>query len=119
MKAVLLVSHGSYSSKTKEEVACLVEKLRHKTGISIFEFAFLEIEDPDIPSGLEICIKRGATDILILLNFLNSGRHVNTDIPSIIKNVKEQHPGIKFSMTQPIGQHPQIADLFVDLINHA
>ena len=54
MKAVLLVSHGSRSSKPKEEVAELVKVLKFKTGVDVFEFAFLEIEDPSIPEGLEI-----------------------------------------------------------------
>jgi sirohydrochlorin ferrochelatase len=118
MKAVLLISHGSYSSKTKEEVIDLVKKLKHKTNINVFEYAFLEIEKPNIPKGLEICIEQGATEILVLLNFLNSGRHVNTDIPAQIKMVQANHPQVRISISQPIGQHSKIADLFVDLIQH-
>ncbi len=119
MKAVLLVSHGSRSSKTKEEVIELVKVLKFKTGVDIFEYAFLEIESPNIPEGLDLCVQKGATQVLVLLNFLNSGRHVNDDIPAIIQDAQEQYPDVVFSISQPIGQHPQIADLFSDLINNA
>ncbi|MEI7998699.1 MAG: CbiX/SirB N-terminal domain-containing protein [Candidatus Omnitrophota bacterium] len=116
MRAVLLVSHGSYSSKVKEEVGKLSETLKLMTGIEIFEYAFLEVEMPDIAAGLETCIQKGSTEILVLLNFLNSGRHVNNDIPSIVREIQDKHPHITIKLSQPIGQHPKIKELFVDLI---
>ena len=118
MKSVLLVSHGSRSSKTKEEVALLVETLKRKTGILIIEFAFLEIESPSIPEGLDLCVQKGAKEVTVLLNFLNSGRHVNNDIPIIVQEAQTKHPRVVFSISQPVGQHEKIADLFVDLIAH-
>ena len=117
MKAILLVSHGSRSSKTKEEVIELVKVLKFKTGIDIFEFAFLEIETPSIPEGLDICVQKGAKQVVILLNFLNSGRHVNNDIPAIVQEAKVKYPDVEFLISQPIGQHEKIADLFSDLIS--
>ncbi len=96
MKSVLLVSHGSRSAKTKEEVMSLVKVLQTKTGIPIFEFAFLEIESPSISEGLDRCVQKGAKQVTILLNFLNSGRHVNTDIPLIVQEAQSKYPDIKF-----------------------
>lgn len=117
MKAVLLVSHGSRSSKTKQEVHALVRALKHKTRIKIFEYAFLDVESPTIPKGLDRCVGKGATEVMVLLNFLNSGRHVDRDIPAIVRKAQKKYGKVKLTMSQPIGQHPQIACLFVDLIN--
>lgn len=117
--AVLIVSHGSRSAKTKEEVAALVKVLQERSGIGIFEYAFLEIEPPDIPQGLDTCVAKGAGRVIVLLNFLNSGRHVNDDIPAIVRAAKERHPAVGFSISTPVGQHPKIAELFLDLIQHA
>ncbi len=117
MKAILLVSHGSRSSKTKEEVATLVETLRKRVKADIFEFAFLELESPGIPEGINTCAAKGADQIIILLNFLNSGRHVDTDIPAIVREAQNKYPRVRFSITTPIGQHVRIADLFADLIH--
>ena len=116
MKAVLLVSHGSQSSKTEREIAALTEKLRQRSDIKIFEYAFLEIQKPDIPQGLDLCVKKGATEIIVLLNFLNSGKHVDQDIPRIIHAAREKYPHISISQTKPIGQHEKIVDLFLNLL---
>ena len=118
MKAVLLVSHGSHSKKTKEEVAATVAALKQKRPAEIIEYAFLEIESPSIPEGIERCVKQGASEIIILLNFLNSGKHVDVDIPAIVATVQKKHPAVKIRITKPIGQHPGIDDLFIDLIKH-
>lgn len=118
MKAVLLISHGSRSSKTKQEVVRLIKRLKPLSGVEIFEYAFLEIESPSIPEGIDTCVHQGAMEVTILLNFLNSGRHVDEDIPRILKEVKQKHPNVKFRITSPIGQHPKIDELFVDLLKN-
>lgn len=119
MKAILLVSHGSHSPKTKQEVQSLLEILKSRTGFSIFELAFLDVESPDIPTGLDTCVTKGASSVLVLLNFLNSGRHVNQDIPAIVQAAKLKYPQVVFSISEPVGQHEKIADLFVDLIQQS
>ena len=116
MKAVLLVSHGSHSPKTKEEVVSLIRRLKPLCDFKIFECAFLEIEKPNIPGGIDHCVQKGATDIVVLLNFLNSGRHVNKDIPQIVSDAKQKYPNVKFRITPPVGQHPKIDGLFLDLL---
>ena len=117
MKAVLLISHGSQSPKTKQEVQALVKKLEEKSGIPIFEYAFLEIESPNIPEGIDRCVKKAASEIVVLLNFLNSGRHVDMDIPNIIDAARKKYPKIPIRISRPVGQAEGIADLFLKMIS--
>ena len=116
MKAALLISHGSRSIETKKEVAKLVTILKKRSRLKIIEYAFLELENPDIPTGIDICVKKGARDVVVLLNFLNSGRHVDQDIPRIIAQAREKYPHIVIRVTAPVGQHKKIPDLFLDLL---
>lgn len=116
MKSICLISHGSKSAKTKEEVLILVEKLKSQTGIENIQIGFLELESPSIPEGIEACINEGASEVLVLLNFLNSGRHVDKDIPEIVEGVKAKYPEINISISSPVGQHEQIVSVFADLI---
>ena len=116
MKAVLLISHGSHSPKTKQEVVSLIKRLKPLSHVEIFEYAFLEIESPSIPDGIELCVKQGASDVTILLNFLNSGRHVNEDIPRIVNEAKLKYPKAKFRITSPVGQHAKMDEVFLDLL---
>ena len=116
MQAVLLISHGSHSPRTKQEVSDLVQVLKRSCQVPILEYAFLEIEKPSIPDGIDIYVKKGARTCLILLNFLNSGRHVDEDIPQIIDQAKLKYPLIRFQVSPPVGQHPRITELFLDLL---
>jgi len=116
MKAVLIVSHGSRSSKTREEVEKLANALRQKVDNTIFEYAFLEIEHPSIPEGIDACVRQGVTEVVVLLNFLNAGKHVDGDIPQIIKTARQKHRDVKFRVTKPVGQHEEITKLFLDMI---
>jgi len=118
MDSVLLISHGSRSSKSKEEVRTLVKYLKERTGVPVFEYAFLEIESPGIPEGIDRCVAQGATKVTVLLNFLNSGRHVNNDIPDIVAAAARKYPQVHFSISAPVGQHGRIAELFIDLLKH-
>ena len=116
MKSVLVISHGSHSPKTREEVSRLVNILKKKSKLKIFEFAFLEIDSPSIPKGIDTCLQKGADEILFLLNFLNSGKHVNEDIPMIVAEAKKKYPQVRFTISKPIGQHERIVNLFLDMI---
>ena len=115
-RAILLISHGSFAPQAKAEVMALTRKLKQKTKIPIFEYSFLEINKPTILSGLETCVKKGATEIRILLNFLNSGNHTLRDIPRFIKKAQKKFPNVRFILTQPIGQHIKIPNLFLDTL---
>lgn len=119
MRAVLLISHGSRSAQTKVEVEALVDRLRRLNAAEIIHYAFLELEKPSIPQGIDLCVQKGASQITILLNFLNSGKHVDEDIPVLINEAQRKYPAVKFRITNPVGQHPGIAALFIDLINHS
>jgi sirohydrochlorin cobaltochelatase len=116
MKAALVISHGSRSSKTKEEVESLAAKIKKQSGLKIVEYAFLELESPTIPEGIDNCIKKNAEEVIILLNFLNAGRHVDEDIPHIVAQARKKHPNVKIRISKPVGQHPDIVNLFVDLL---
>ena len=117
MKSVLFISHGSHSPDTETEVRAYVRQLKSLSDVGIMEYAFLEIAHPTIPEGIDICINKGATEVVVLLNFLNAGKHVDEDIPRIVNEARAKHPEINFHITKPIGQHDQIIHLFLDLIN--
>jgi len=117
MNAILLVSHGSRSAQAQKEIDALVQQLEERSSAPIVKSAFLQIGSPDVCRGVEDCIRQGATEITILLNFLHSGRHTAEEIPAMIKQIKKTHHRIKFNVTKPIGQHKHLADLFLKLID--
>lgn len=119
MKAVVLVSHGSRSSKTKAEIQGIIDELRQRGRVDIWGYAFLGIGHPNILDGIKECVQKGATEIVVLLNFLNSGKHVDMDVPRMVDEARREYPRIRFHITKPIGHHKRIVNLFSDMINEA
>ncbi len=117
MKAILLVSHGSRETKARVEIERIARGLKKKSGISLVEPAFLEIEVPDISEGIRRCVNKGASEIIVLLNFLNSGKHASTDIPKIVNQARRHHPGVRFRITEPLGRIDYLVDVFMKLVN--
>jgi len=117
MKAVLLISHGSRLPGTELEVGEFVKRLRAQNKDAVIEYAFLEIAEPSIPEGIDRCVNKGATEIIVLLNFLNAGKHVDEDIPAIIGEAQQKYPKVKFHMTPPVGRHDGIIGIFQDMID--
>ena len=112
--AFLLISHGSRAPRSGQEVASLAKKIFKKSKLELYGHAFLEVCEPTIPQGIQRLVARGATQVIVLLNFLNSGNHVKRDIPGIVKEAKRRHPGVRFLIAPPIGLHPSVPNLFIE-----
>jgi len=78
MKALLLVAHGSRRKESNDEVILLAKRLKNECSqqYSIVNAAFLELSEALIPDGIKQCVTDGASSIVVLPYFLNSGRHV-------------------------------------------
>ena len=115
MKELLLVAHGSRRKQSNDEVILLAEKLKHECSqqYSIVNAAFLELSEVLIPDGIKQCVTDGASSIIVLPYFLNSGRHVVEDIPHIINDCIGKHPGIEISLAAHIGASSLMVDLLI------
>ena len=115
MKALLLVAHGSRRKQSNDEVILLAEKLKNNCSrqYNIVNAAFLEVAEVLIPDGIKQCVTEGATSIIVLPYFLNSGRHVVEDIPNIINECIGQYPHTNISLAPHLGASPLIMDLLI------
>lgn len=113
MKALLIVAHGSRRQASNQEVLTLAQSIstRSDHDYDVVEAAFLEIADKLIPDGIEACAKAGATEIIVMPYFLNSGKHVTQDIPEVITAIKPQYPDIAIHVTEHLGASSVMANL--------
>jgi len=115
MKALLLVAHGSRRKQSNDEVILLAEKLKNECSqqYSIVNAAFLELSEALIPDGIKQCVTDGASSIIVLPYFLNSGRHVVEDIPNIINDCIAQYPNIDIRLAPHLGASSLMIDLLI------
>ena len=78
----------------------------------IVNAAFLELAEVLIPDGIKQCVTEGASSIVVLPYFLNSGRHVIEDVPGIVNDCIEQYPDVEIRLAPHLGA----SDLMMDLI---
>jgi sirohydrochlorin ferrochelatase len=118
VKALLLLAHGSRSKQSNIEIANLVNSLREKCSehFSIIHFAFLEISNPSIPEGIQLCVADGSTSILVLPYFLNSGRHVLEDIPNRVNEIKKSYPNVAINTSPHIGASELMEEIIMSSI---
>ena len=119
MKALLLIAHGSRRQQSNDEVTMLADRLKQRGNeqYAIIHTGFLELAAPLIPDAIRKCIDDGATSIVVLPYFLNSGRHVVEDIPNIVNNTKVHYPDVEIKIAAHLGASPSIIDLLINSAN--
>ena len=119
MKALLLIAHGSRRKQSNDEVVVLADKLKNNCSeqYSIIHAGFLELAETLIPDGIKKCVDDGATEIIVLPYFLNSGRHVVEDIPNIVEETIPHYPGVDIKIAQHLGASDLMMDLLISSAN--
>ena len=118
MKALLIVAHGSRRKESNDEVRRLATRIDENSGpaFDLVASAFLEISSPQIDSAVADLEEDGATTIKVFPYFLAAGTHVVNDIPRLIKEAEEHHPGIHFEILPHLGALQGISTLILNQI---
>lgn len=119
MKALLLIAHGSRRKQSNDEVVILAERLKLNCSeqYEIIHAGFLELTETLIPDGIKKCVDDGATSIVVLPYFLNSGRHVVEDIPNIVNETKPLYPNINIKIAPHLGASDLMMELLITTAN--
>ncbi|MBO1578329.1 MULTISPECIES: sirohydrochlorin chelatase [Bacillus] len=103
MKAVLYICHGSRLKEAKEEAIGFVSSCMNRVSAPIQELCFLELAQPVISEGFVNCVRRGATEIVVVPVFLLAAGHVKEDIPNELKKMQNKFPYIAITYGNPFG----------------
>lgn len=114
--ALLIVDHGSRRAEANELLHELARAVRDRSAEAYVavEPAHMELAEPTIAAAFNRCVEAGARNVIISLFFLSPGRHSQQDIPDLVAEAAEQHPGVEWRMTTPLGVAPGIADLLLE-----
>jgi sirohydrochlorin ferrochelatase len=109
--AVLLIAHGSREPSANDDLHALAERLAGTGENPIVVACFLELAEPDIPTGGEQCVARGATRVLMIPYFLSAGVHLRRDLTAAREELERAHPGVAFDLGPALGPHPLLDEL--------
>jgi sirohydrochlorin ferrochelatase len=116
---VIVFTHGSRIAQGNDIMVRLVEKLRARLGYDLVEPCFMELGQPDIPAAIDKLVARGCNHIFGYAFFLVPGKHLQEDIPAIITQALQRHPGITWEITEPMMDDPALLDVVEKRIERA
>jgi sirohydrochlorin ferrochelatase len=109
--AVLLIAHGSREQAANDDLHDLAARLSAGGEHPIVVACFLELAEPDIPTGGDRCVGQGATQVLMIPYFLSAGVHLRRDLTAAREELHARHPGVEFRLGPPLGPHPLLDSL--------
>ncbi|MER5969940.1 sirohydrochlorin chelatase [Streptomyces sp. NPDC002055] len=115
---VLLVGAGSTDPAGNAEVHLAARLLWEGRGFAGVETAFVSLAAPDVPSGLDRCLRLGAQRIVVLPYFLFAGA-----LPDRARQQSEgwasAHPEVEVVSADVIGPAEELADLVLERYREA
>ena len=115
---IILVDHGSKKAAANDMLHEVVALFRRVSGQPIVEAAHMELAAPTIAQAFDACVAQGAAMVVVHPYFLSPGRHSTTDIPRLVAEAAQRHPGVRYHVTQPLGLDEKIAQLIMQRIDH-
>lgn len=115
-RALLLIDHGSRREEANAVLGQVAEILRRQSEFSVVHYAHLEIAEPTIAQGFDACVADGACDVIIHPYFLAPGSHYSEDIPRLVTEAATRHPGVRWTITEPLGLHHKLCEVVLERV---
>ena len=114
-EGLVLVGHGSRSSKSGEEMAEIGRHVARALPDVAVDVGFLEMTDPPAGPVIDGLVERGCRRITVLPLVLLGAGHAKSDVPAVVLDARSRHPGVDFTFGSPLG----VSRLPVELLGGA
>lgn len=115
---LVLVAHGSRAAAANDAHRAMAARLAERLGAPV-RASFLELAEPSIGDAVDAAVAAGAGRVVVLPHFLYPGRHVGEDIPAIVGEATERHPGTTIELASASGDDPTMLELLAELARRA
>ena len=109
---VLLIGHGSKDPDAKTSLQYVVDGL--KDSYRNVTHCWLEIEEPNIKQGIEVCAKNKPNVLIIVPYFLHRGAHVKRDIYEDLNPAMKESGIEDIFITEHLGTDDKLIDLVIE-----
>jgi sirohydrochlorin cobaltochelatase len=105
---LLLVAHGSKCIAGVDEARALGRAVAGRRPDLDVDLGFLELADPPAGPVLDAMVARGCRHIVVQPMMLLAAGHGKSDVPAIVLEGRERHPGVQLAFGSPIGVVPEL-----------
>ncbi len=103
--ALVLFAHGARDPEWANPMRRVQAEIRQRLPGVTVELAFLEFMAPTLLDCVHGLIEQGARKIVVLPMFIAQGGHLKRDVPELLEQLRQQHPGVEFSLSGAIGEN--------------
>ncbi len=114
-KAIVLFGHGSRDPLWRLPMETVAARLRALQPDTPVRCAYLELDEPDLPTAASDLVAAGADRVTVVPMFLGTGRHAREDLPALVRALEQVHPTVTFVLQQPVGQDVRVLDLIAKI----
>jgi sirohydrochlorin ferrochelatase len=125
---VVLVDHGSPSPKITEVRQGIALQIQEQFGLTLDQAVMERREGKEydfngdlLATWLRQQAEQGVTDVIVAMLFFLPGRHAgpNGDVAEICETVVSDYPGLRYTITPLISEHPLLLEILADRLNAA
>lgn len=111
--AVLLVGRGTTDAEANAEMCKIARLLWERNRFGWVEAGFSSLAWPDVPAGIDRCIRLGARRVLVMPYFMNTGVLVKR-IQELTRLAAIRYKGVEVVAGQHMGVHPKLVGLILN-----
>ena len=115
MLGVVVFAHGSRDPLWRAPIEAVARGIAERDPQALVASAYLELCAPDMPTAVADLVARGATAVRVLPLFFGMGKHAREDLPEIMKDLAERHPGVQLEQLPTAGEDPRLTALLAQI----
>ena len=115
MLGVIVFAHGSRDPLWRQPVEAVARCIAQAAPQARVACAYLELSEPDLPSAAAALIAGGATELRVLPLFFGMGKHAREDLPVLMQQLAERHPGVHCECLPTAGEDQRLVELLAQI----
>lgn len=117
--ALILFAHGSRVEPANEGVRAVARELAQTGSFRQVVPAFLELGQPDLTGAVSGLVSQGILQVVVVPYFLTFGLHIEQDLPQLISQIRQAHPGLEIRVAPPLEGHPGLVQVLAERARQA
>ena len=113
-QTLVLFAHGARDPRWAgpfQRLQAILQARKPEVNVGL---AFLEFMTPDLPTLVADAVAQGSLDIALVPIFLGQGGHVLRDLPVLLEQLRETHPGLEIRVAQAVGENADVLNAIAD-----
>ena len=110
-RAVILIGHGSRAAGADDDMERIAAELRRGKNGEAIEVCRMGGRGTPFAEVFTRCVRKGATEVVVMPYFLHFGVHLREDIPGMLREAAAGHPGVRLVLGRHLGYDESLVAL--------